>query len=304
VSLTVADWPALGTRAQVAVDDPALLPRVRRVVEEELACLDAACSRFRADSELARVHAADGRGVAVGALLGEAVRVALCAARDTDGLVDPTVGAAMDAAGYDRDFATLPVDGAACPPPRVPGWRGVRLGGGGRELRLAPGVRLDLGATAKAWAADRCAAACARITGSSGVLVSLGGDIAVAGPAPDGGWPVGVGDGHAGAATVTVTVSRGGVATSSTTQRRWRRGGREQHHILDPRTGAPAEEVWRAVTVAADTCVAANTASTAAVILGAAAPDWLRDRGLPARLVAVDGTVVCTAGWPADGAHR
>jgi thiamine biosynthesis lipoprotein len=97
----------------------------------------------------------------------------------------------------------------------------------------------------------------------------------------------------------TVAISSGGLATSSVTVRRWRAGVVELHHIVDPRTGAPAPDVWRTVTVAADTCVAANVAATAAVVLGASAPSWLEARRLSARLVARDGATALTAGWPA-----
>ena len=185
-----ASWRALGTLVQLVVTDPAALPEARRLLEDDLAEVDAACSRFRADSEIRSLH---GGRQQVSPLLAEAVAVALRAARLTDGDVDPTVGAAMSAAGYDRDFHQIEPNG---PPLRltvrqVPGWREVRLDG--RSLTLPAGVQLDLGATAKAWAADRSAARIARQLGC-GVLVSLGGDIAVAGPPPAAGWRIRVQD--------------------------------------------------------------------------------------------------------------
>ncbi len=299
MSFAVSTWPALGTIAQVVVDGGDRLDAACAAVEAELDAIDLACSRFRDDSELAAVHAAGGAPVAIGSLLAEAVRVALDAAEATGGLVDPTIGAALIAAGYDRDFAALPADGPAIRRAPVAGWRSVSLRGD--TLRLASGVRLDLGATAKALAADRAAAAAARVAAPHGVLVSLGGDIAVAGPAPADGWPIGVADGHAAKdVDVTVALQNGGLATSSTTQRRWRRGGRAAHHIIDPRTGAPADDVWRTVSVAARSCVEANTAATAAIVLGDAAPAWLHARGLPARLVSRDGTVETCGGWARD----
>jgi thiamine biosynthesis lipoprotein len=135
------------------------------------------------------------------------------------------------------------------------------------------------------------------------VLVSLGGDIAVAGPAPAGGWRIRVTDDHAagpGAPGQTVAITSGGLATSSTTVRAWPRDGQRMHHIVDPATGQPARGCWRTVSVAAGSCVDANAASTAAIVLGAAAAEWLRDRSLPARLVRQDGLVETTAGWPHD----
>ncbi len=298
MSLASATWEALGSSAVLLVDDDDALPEARRAVQRELDAIDRACSRFRADSELSRLHAADGRPMRVGPLLMEAIAVALEAARATGGLVDPTIGAAVIAAGYDRDFGDLPPDGTPRPSAATPGGRAVRLDRERMLVQLAPGTRLDLGATAKALAADRAAAAAAATAGPHGVLVALGGDIATAGRAPAGGWPVGIADGHRDAAPdATVALADGGLATSSTTQRRWRSGGEELHHILDPRSGRPAPVVWRTVSVAAPTCVRANTASTAAIILGAEAPAWLAARGLPARLVARDGTVVGAAGW-------
>jgi len=135
--------------------------------------------------------------------------------------------------------------------------------------------------------------------------VSIGGDIATAGTPPPDGWPVRVAEDHSSpfdAAGQTIALRGGGLATSSTTVRRWTRGERELHHILDPASGRPAPECWRTVSVAADCCVDANIASTAAIVRGERAPGWLEGLGLPSRLVAVDGTVSFTAGWP-EGEH-
>jgi thiamine biosynthesis lipoprotein len=297
-----ATWRALGTLVQLVVTEPGCLPEARRLLEHDLAAVDAACSRFRADSE---VRALTGGRQQVSPLLAEAVAVALRAARLTGGDVDPTVGGAMTAAGYDRDFQQIEPNG---PPLRltvrqVPGWREVRLDG--RFLTLPEGVQLDLGATAKAWAADRSAARIAARTGC-GVLVSLGGDIAAAGPAPAGGWRIRVQDvtGPAGETPqgpyALIAIRDGGLATSSTAARRWQRGGDVLHHILDPRTGLPAEPVWRTVSVAAGSCADANAASTAAVIRGRRAPGWLTRLGLPARLVDATGAVFTVAGWPGE----
>jgi thiamine biosynthesis lipoprotein len=298
VSPAVATWGALGTTAQVVVTEHDALPAARHAVEQELAAIDLACSRFREDAEIARVHAAAGAPVPVSPLLLEAIEVALDAARSSEGRVDPTIGAAVIRAGYDRDFAALPADATARTFVPAAGWRTVRVDREAGTIAVPAGVRLDLGATAKALAADRAATAAAFAIAPHGVLVSLGGDLAVAGPVPAEGWPVGIADGHRdGDVATTVALRGGGLATSSTTQRRWRRGGREVHHILDPRTGAPVPVIWRTVSVAAASCVEANTASTAAIVLGATAPAWLWRRGLPARLVRHDGAVVGTCGW-------
>ena len=300
--LATTSFPALGTTAVVVTRSAKLLTAVCEV-QRELAVIDRTCSRFRDDSDLSRLNAAGGAWTEVDELLVEAVGVALRAARVTDGLVDPTVGEAMLGIGYDRDFATIVLDGPALA--RTPswistaGWQHVELRPERREIRIPPTMRLDLGSTAKALAADRAAVRAAGVSGC-GVLVSLGGDIAIGGDALEGGWPIGIADDHAAEPEPgeTIVIVSGGLATSSTTVRRWTRGGVPVHHIIDPRTGLPAREVWRTVSVCASSCVDANTASTAAVVLGEEAPDWLAARGLPARLVSPDGSIVRVAGWP------
>lgn len=294
--------PALGTTALLAVTDPAALPAATRVLRTELSAIDAACSRFRTDSEISRLHERAGTSVQVSTLLAEAITVALRAAEQTSGLVDPTVGAAVTNLGYDRDFARIdPVlPGRPAPARPAPGWWRVGWDPDARTILLPRHIALDLGATAKALSADRIARFAAEEAGC-GVLVSLGGDVTVAGPPPEGGWRIGVGDDHERALTepdLVVAVTAGGLATSSTVRRAWRRAGRMLHHIVDPRTGYVPAPLWRTVSVAAATCVDANTASTAAVVLGADAPTWLAERLLPARLVDVDGQVTTTPGWP------
>jgi FAD:protein FMN transferase len=295
-------FPVFGTTAVLVVTDAALLGRARAIADAELAAVDLACSRFRPDSELSMLNKARGALTPVSELFAALVAEALRAAELTDGDVDPTCAQALVSAGYDRDFGELPSNGpapatAASP---VPGWRSVLLDPAMPAVRLADGAQLDLGATAKAWAADRCAGQIAAGLGC-GVLVSLGGDVAVAGLPPGDGWRVRVTDDHAAppdAPGQTVTIQSGGLATSSTTVRTWTAGRRAMHHIIDPRTGEPADSVWRTVSVAAATCADANIASTAAIIRSEAAPAWLAASGLPARLVRHDGTVQITPGWP------
>lgn len=295
-----ASFEAIGILNQVTVTDAAALPRALELARSEVEALDAACSRFRDDSELARLNAADGRAVTVSPLLFDALIVALQAAADTDGLVDPTVGAAMRSIGYDRDFDVVVAAGPRPMFSLVPatGWRSVQIDAERSQVRLRPGTELDLGATAKAFAADRIAAAVAAATDGP-ALVGLGGDIAVSG-APPGGWAVRISDDHRrpGPDGQTVAISEGGLATSSTTVRRWRSGNVDVHHIVDPATGAPAVERWRTITVAAASCYAANTAATAAIVLGESAVPWLAERGLAARLVRPGGAVERVGGWP------
>jgi thiamine biosynthesis lipoprotein ApbE len=300
-----AEWIAIGTTVRLVVTDPGRLDLGRRLLATQIAALDLACSRFREDSELVRAERQAGTPVPVSDVLADAIAVALHAAEVTDGDLDPTLGTAMARLGYDRDFALVAADG----PPvlvtvRDPSrWREIRLDRRARRLTVPPGVRLDLGATAKARAADLAAASLAGRLGC-GVLVSLGGDIAVGGQPPPGDWRVRVQDvtGHPGddpqGPSQVIAIGAGGVSTSGVAARRWRRGGTVLHHILDPRTGLPAEPVWRTVSVLASSTVLANIASTAAIIRGAGAPGWLAGHGVAARLVAADGGVRTVAGWP------
>jgi thiamine biosynthesis lipoprotein ApbE len=295
-------WRALGTSVVVAVTDADALEAARAAVGLEVDALDRACSRFRDDSDLTRLNEAGGLPVVVSPLLAEAIRVALRAARLTDGDVDPTVGGALEAIGYDVDFSAIEPDRAdfALKHRAAPGWTNVVITDLPAVVTLPPGTVLDLGATAKALGADRAARAAHAAT-ATGVLVSLGGDIATAGRPPEGGWPVRVTDDHAAhleAPGQSITVHSGGLATSTTTLRRWQRGGLRVHHIVDPRTGAPADSPYRTISVAAASCVDANTASTAAIVRGRSGADWLESTGLPSRLVTHDGVVVHLNRWP------
>jgi FAD:protein FMN transferase len=297
-------FEAIGVVNHVVVEDDEVLEAASRIAVAEIEALDLACSRFRDDSELALLNREPGRPVPVSELLFDAVSTALEAAAATDGVVDPTVGRSLRGLGYDRSFEIVVGRGGTPRFAFVPagGWRAIELDGDRRTIVVPRGYELDLGATAKALAADRIAGQIAAETGSA-VLVSLGGDIAVAG-APAGGWPVLIAEDSrapVGGAGPVVAVHGGGLATSSTTVRRWQAGEIEVHHVVDPRTGAPAAGPWRTVSVAAATCVEANTAATASIVLGDAALAWLESRGLAARLVAYDGSVVRAGGWPADG---
>lgn len=297
---------AFGSVAVVGVADAPALSRAIAVVERTVAEFDQACSRFRADSELSTLNASSGASVRVGPVLLEAVTAALRAAQLTDGAVDPTVGRAIVALGYDRDFAELersgPTPGALPAIAAIPGWRTVVVNEDAGTVRVAPGVMLDLGATAKALAADRAAARAYDAAGC-GVLVSFGGDMAIAGPSPPDGWRIRVTDDHRAdveAPGQWISLRSGGLATSSTFVRRWRTGSQVAHHLVDPATGRSADSVWRTVSVAAASCLDANIASTAAIIRGEPAQEWLESLALPSRLVHVDGTVRHVAGWPSE----
>jgi FAD:protein FMN transferase len=295
---------ALGTTAVLLVTDPPALAAAEAVLRAELAAVDATCSRFRPDSELTRVNLAAGTAVTVSERFAESLEAALRTAELTGGAVDPTVGRAVIALGYDRTFSSLRPDGVRPLPVfrPAPGWRSIVWHSRTRRLRLPPDTCLDLGSSAKALTADRAAQRAAAAAGC-GVVVNLGGDLAVAGTPPDGGWRFALADDHARPARShcpAVAVTTGALATSGVRVRAWRRAGRTVHHIVDPATGEPAVPVWHTATVAAATCVDANAASTAAIVLGHSAEDWLRRTGLPARLVDSDGQVVRLGGWPPD----
>ncbi|HEY2705529.1 MAG TPA: FAD:protein FMN transferase [Candidatus Dormibacteraeota bacterium] len=298
---------ALGTNVRVVVTRVAAIAAAKAAVDATLRDIDLACSRFRDDSELTLLNRRAGRETRVSELLARALAEGLRAARLTDGDVDPTVGRAMRLVGYDVDFAAVAPDGEplTLTVEPIPGWRTVRLDRVTRSVSFPAGVEIDLGATAKALAADLCAAAGFRaMGGEGGILVSLGGDIALAGEPPPGGWKVQVSIDSNDAideSEESVIVQAGGVASSSTRVRRWRRGGVEIHHIIDPRTSCPADTVWRLATVVADTCVDANIASTAAIIRGERAIPWLEARRLPSRLVGAGDRIVRIAGWPEPG---
>lgn len=295
--------PAFGTTATVAVTDAESVGDAVALVAWEIEEMDLAASRFRPDSEVCALAAADGERVRVSELLFEAVSVAVAVCEWSGGVVDPTVGRCVEALGYDTDFADISdVSGSRAPRPHVActGWRSIELDAAERTIRVPAQTLLDLGATAKALSADRAAGAVARLTGS-GALVSIGGDVAVAGPSPIGGWAVGIAESSGARADEVdqvVSINAGGIASSSTQVRKWTRHGKSHHHIVDPRTGKSADGCWSLVSVAASTCVMANAASTAAVIWGQSAPMRLRLAGFPARLVSDDGAVTTVNGWP------
>jgi thiamine biosynthesis lipoprotein len=292
------DWTLWSTTARLVVTEPATLAEARALVDTVLTDVDSAANRFRPDSEIENLPT-DGRTAQVSPMLARLVERSLEAARLSGGRVDPTVGNALRHIGYDRDIHLVVSDGA---PVRavvrqLPRWRAVRVER--CSLTVPAGVRLDLGATAKAVAADLSARAVATAL-PTGVLVSLGGDVATQGRSPAGGWQVLVQDGDDDAGTQVTLAPGTAVATSSTRHRAWLQGSEAVHHIVDPRTGRSAHSPWRTVSVVGASCFEANTASTAAIVAGERAVRWLEGTNLPARLVDEAGRVVTLGGWPDD----
>ena len=286
---------------RLVVEDESALPAATQDLTALLDRVDTVASRFRSDSALSIANSRPGRPTPVPKLLVDLVAAALDAAAQTAGAVDPTLGLAMHRIGYpaasDRDVrSAFPRAADASFATGRPGmWRSVRLHRGAGLLTVPPGCALDLGATAKAWTADHAA----RVLASrydTAMLVELGGDLAVAGERPEG-WVVRVAE-REGADGQLVLVRHGGLATSTTTVRTWRQDGRTMHHIVDPASGLPAAGPWRTVSVAAPSALLANTASTRSIVRGADAAEWLTDRGFAARLVAQDGSLTTTPGWP------
>jgi thiamine biosynthesis lipoprotein len=304
--LTTRSFRAIGTTATVVVQDASAAEAAEHMLAVELDAIDRACSRFRDDSELQTVHERAGATVPVGELLFEALQVAVDAAERTNGAVDPTVGNAIAALGYDADLDEVLARPPVAPPAlgMVAGYLHVQLNPANRTVRIPHGVRLDLGSTAKALAADRAAVCIARGIGS-GVLVSLGGDVAVAGVPPAGGWAVGIAresSAPAGEVDQVVAITQGGLASSATAVRSWRAGERSVHHIVDPATGDSAEPYWVLVSATGRSCVDANLVTTAAIVWGEQALRKLARFDQSVRLVRADGEVFSVNGWPLEPA--
>jgi thiamine biosynthesis lipoprotein len=259
---------------EVTVPYGAPLADVRSLFEAR----DARFSRFKESSELNRVNATPLGLTVVSEEFASMLSLSLDAARATDGLVSPTVGDAVIAAGYDRDFSRLPLDVGTVAPAAVHPWTALSLHGPAL-LRTEP-IRLDLNGVVKGQTVDDAL----ELVGTG--WVSAGGDIAtnvaVVVGLPGGG---------------SVALHEGGLATSSTGTRRWLADGVPQNHLIDPRTGRSTASCWRDVSVAAASCRVADVAAKAALLLGAGGPAWLDARGLAGRLVGNDGTVVLTGAW-------
>ena len=248
-------------------------------IERIFQARDRQFSRFRANSELSRVNKAPREIVTVSKTFGQMVERALAAASATGGLVDPTLAGALAAAGYDRGFDELEAR-AEMARAGAPGrWRAVRMLG--RLLVRPVGVELDLNGVVKGQTVDE---AVGLLSGDG--FVAAGGDYAGRGER-DVALPGGD----------SVRVTRGGLATSGTTNRRWLRAGTWQHHLIDPRSGRPAASPWAEVTVSAGTCLQADVAAKAAFLLGQDGPNWLDARSLAGRFLPGGGPPVVNDMW-------
>jgi thiamine biosynthesis lipoprotein len=266
---SVGSFRAMGCEVVVGGADAVELDAIRDLFEDH----EQAFSRFRPGSELNRVNSAAGTTIVVSARFAETLADALRAAEQTRGLVDPTLGLALEDAGYDRDFALMRSQDW----PAGPGAPGsvAAVQQRGRMVSRPVGVKLDLNGVVKGRAVDD---ALGLLAGPG--FVAAGGDVAARGGAivalPGGG---------------VLDLQHGGVATSGTNRRRWRRNGVIQHHLIDPATGRPSASIWTLVTVAAASCRDADVAAKAAFLLGADGPAWLDERDLPGRFVSPAGEV-------------
>jgi FAD:protein FMN transferase len=266
-----------------------------------LEAVDAACNRFHDDSELSKLNDSHGARTSMSPTFEMALTAALHAADATDNLVDPTVLPALLALGYDRDFDELINADSVLRHVALPamGTSAIHLDVDAHTVALDPPCRLDLGASAKALAVDLIAD---DVADSGGVVVEIGGDVAVRGEGPDGTWAIAISD------TLVldgleprVSLRHGGIATSSTNSRTWRVGGRTVNHIIDPRTGQCARGLYTTATVSANDCVTANAFATAALLWNEDAGYHIAQAGWSARLVRRDGSLDYAGGWPEDG---
>lgn len=299
-------FPAFGTTVGVWVTPAQHIATAERVLRAWVSAVDAACSRFRADSDLSRVNTAAGRTVRVSPVLMEALGAAIAMAELTEGFCDPTLGDAVIAAGYDRPLELMPAHVVSRPYQAVSrhgthGWRRIAVDTARSEITTPPGVILDLGASCKGWAVDQALRYILDTLHDpdAGVCVSAGGDLGVTGAGMPGGWPVRLSDcldSTPSGADSWVRLRAGGLASSGALRRRWYTNGAAMHHLIDPRNGRPARSCWRMVTVQTHSALAADSTATAAYLMGESAIGWLQARSCQARLIRDGGDIVATGG--------
>jgi FAD:protein FMN transferase len=297
-------WTDWSCDVQITVERQAAIFAARALAMDVMARAGRAIDRFDPNSELSKVNRRAGLMTPVSSLCEEIVDAALDAAKLTSGACDPTVGVHLAAVGYDRDIDEVRVGNDASgdnrpPASSLPDWRRVRHNPAWHLIGVPGGTALDLGATAKAWTAQRCAREI-NAAFDTGVLVSIGGDVAAAG-SPRRPWRVAVSE-CADAPEQLVSFEHGSIATSTTTLRHWTHGGRAVHHIIDPRTGRPSDGRWRTASVWATDAVRANAMSTAVIACAEDAESLLTRTQTAARLVDTNGLVHLFGAWPSQGA--
>ncbi len=302
--MTTTTFRVWGLSATLAVERDDQFDDALATLWRHLDAIDVAANRFRSDSEVTRLNHAAGAPLEVSATFEDVLAAALRCAEWTDGLCDPTILPALIALGYDRDYDELAGAGApALGDPRpAPGVAAINWDRARHRVALSDGAQIDFGASAKALVADRVAD---EVAEGGGVVVEIGGDVAVRGRGPDGPWAIGVSE----SLVITgreerVALESGGIATSPSTTRTWRAGAMVVNHVVDPRTGRCAMGPVVTATVASSSCVRANALATAALLWGEEAPYHLAQAGAAARLVRVDGSIEYVGGWTREGAER
>ncbi len=299
-----AQFRGLGTTIEIITTDPSVLEDVVEHVQRCVDEIDLTFSRFRPDSELARLEQGGSKPQRASALFLELLDLAYKASESTDGWFDPTVRDALEANGYDRSIEQLEAYGPGAARTHRPAgeWHLINYDRRRGLVELRDGVRLDFGGIGKGFAVDYALRTLPSLDG--GVLLNAGGDLAVSGPAPEGGWICDVGTTLDSDVEETVALHEGALATSGLGRRQWKRDGQQLHHLIDPRSGKPGKSPWRIVTVGARSCVAAEVAAKVAWLRGSNGPSWLRLIGLSGRFAGVDGSVVTVGSWPANETDR
>jgi thiamine biosynthesis lipoprotein len=288
---TAAAWRAMSTRASVQLvgGTEADLVDARLLLDD----LERRWTRFRDDSELSSLNAAGGRRTVVSALTARLVDEAVRWWEATGGRFDPTVLPALEDAGYVRTFEAGP--GPVGTGREVPGCAGIEVDLATGAVRAPAGVALDLGGIGKGAAVDALVDHLQPV--AIGGVVDLGGDLRAWGTPTEGdGWPIAVEDVRDGSRAALLWLTSGAVATSTSLRRRWADGHRNAHHLIDPRTGRPADGDLVAVTVVAGRATGADVLAKAALVSGSveAATDLLvqhqvaglllREAGAPVRV--------------------
>ena len=301
---SVTRFHSLGTEVEVMVTETERLQETTEHVRRRFGEIDRTFSRFRVDSELSRIGWLTGIRQPASALFLELLELALRAARDTDGWFDPTVRDAVEATGYDRSIEHIETGGPGPVGPAAPAgqWDRITYDRERRWVCVPEGVRLDFGGIGKGFAVDYALGSLP--LGHGGVLLNAGGDLAVRGLAPAGGWRIDVAAVAQASAETTVSLFAGALATSGLGRRGWVRDGVRLHHLIDPHTGTSGGGVWRSVTVVARDCAAADVAAKAAWLMGTAGAAWLAGLGLAGRFVTIDGRAETVGRWPAVVSRR
>ncbi len=296
--IATSRFDALGTEIVVSVTDFTYLGMVLQHTHTCIDDIDHTFSRFRADSELERLHRRGPGLHPASPLFIELLSLALRASHSTDGVFDPTIRGALEAAGYDRSIELIESSGPGSDQDAVAAgrWTEIEVDARRGTVLIPEGVRLDFGGIGKGFAVDYTMRGLPPV--DCGVLISAGGDLAVAGPPPDGGWICDIGSTRDVEPEETVLLRRGAMATSGLGRRQWLRDGQRLHHLIDPLSGKPSDSHWSLVTIIAGTCVAADVATKSAFLKRAVGPQWIESLGMAGRFRALDGTITYTDHWP------